>query len=34
MNTTLDSDNNLVSYDEEAITTINYDENNSYKKIK
>ena len=34
MNTTLDSDKNLISYDEEAITTINYDENNSYKKIK
>ena len=34
MNTTLDSDKNLISYDEEAITTINYDENNSYKKNK
>ena len=34
MNTTLDSEKNLISYDEEAITTINYDENNSYKKNK
>ena len=34
MNTTLDSDKNLISYDEEAITTINYNENNSYKKNK
>ena len=34
MNTTLDSDKNLISYDEEAITMINYDENNSYKKKK
>ena len=34
MNTTLDSEKNLISYDEEAITTINYDENNSYRKKK
>ena len=34
MNTTLDSEKNLLSYDEEAITMINYDENNSYEKNK
>ena len=34
MNTTLDSEKNLLTYDEEAITTINYDDNNSYIKKK
>ena len=34
MNTTLDSEKNLISYDEEAITMINYDEHNSYRKKK
>jgi len=34
MNTTLDSEKNLISYDEEAITIINYDEHNSYRKKK
>ena len=34
MNTVLDKEGNLVSYDEQAITTINYDEKNSYKKDK
>ena len=34
MNTTLDSDNNLISYNEIAYTKINYDENNSYMKNK
>ena len=30
MNTTLDKEGNLISYDEQAITIINYDEKNSY----
>ena len=34
MNTTLDAENNLVIYDEQAITIINYDEENSYTKDK
>ena len=34
MNTTLDKDGNLLTYDEQAITIINYDENNSFLKNK
>ena len=34
MNTTLDAEGNLVIYDEQAITVINYDEENSYNKDK
>ena len=34
MNTTLDLKNNLLSYDELAVTNIVYDELNSFKKIK
>ena len=34
MNTTLDKEGNLISYDEQAITIINYDEKNSYTKNK
>ena len=34
MNTTLDQEGNLLFYDEEAITIINYDEKNSYLKNK
>ena len=34
MNTTLDLKNNLLSYDELAVTNIVYDEHNSFKKIK
>ena len=34
MNTTLDKDGNLLTYNEQAITIINYDENNSYLKNK
>ena len=34
MNTTIDSENNLLTYNEEAITTINYDEKNSYISSK
>ena len=34
MNTTLDEERNLVIYDEQAITVINYDEENSYIKDK
>ena len=34
MNTTLDAKGNLISYDEEAITIIDYDEKNSYMKNK
>ena len=34
MNTTLDSEKNLISYDEEALTVINYDENKSYIRNK
>ena len=34
MNTTLDSEGNLLTYDEEAITYINHDEKNSYIRNK
>ena len=34
MNTTLDSKGNLIIYDEQAFTVINYDENNTYVKNK
>ena len=34
MNTTLDQEGNLLSYDEEAITIVNYDDKNSYVKNK
>ena len=34
MNTTLDKNNNLLTYDEQAITIINYDKKNSYIKDK
>ena len=34
MNTTLDENNNLLTYDEQAVTIINYDEKNSYVKDK
>ncbi len=34
MNTTLDLKNNLLSYDELAVTNIVYDDHNSFKKIK
>ena len=34
MNTTLDSEGNLIIYDEQAFTRINYDENNIYTKNK
>ena len=34
MNTTLDKEGNLLSYNERAFTFINYDENNSYTKDK
>ena len=34
MNTTLDEDGNLLTYDEQAITIINYDEHNTYVKNK
>ena len=34
MNTTLDKNGNLLTYDEQAITIINYDENNSFLKNK
>ena len=34
MNTTLDSEGNLLTYDEEAITYINHDEQNSYIRNK
>ena len=34
MNTTLDKEGNLLSYDEQAFTLINYDGNNSYTKNK
>ena len=34
MNTTLDKNNNLINYDEQAYTFIRYDELNSFKKNK
>ena len=34
MTTILDKEGNVISYNEEAITKINYDEKNSYKKDK
>ena len=34
MNTTLDENNNLLTYDEQAFTIINYDKTNSYIKDK
>ena len=34
MNTTIDQKGNLISYDEQAITIINYDEKNSFIKNK
>ena len=34
MNTTLDEEGNLINYNEQAITIINYDDKNSYKKDK
>ena len=34
MTTILDKEGHVISYNEEAITKINYDEKNSYKKDK